>query len=124
MNLLFNKFLLTLKNATTIQKKIVTIKYNKKILSFLKIFYREGLILNYIKIRNSIFIRLNFYSSLNNLKNLKLISKNSKLIFLKNFEVLKIIEKNRLLVFSTSSGFLTSLECKKLKLGGILLFMC
>lgn len=124
MNSLLTKFLLILKNATSIKKKIVIIKQNKKFLPFLKIFYTEGLILNYIKKKSFLIIRLNYYNTLNNFKNIKLVSKNSKTIFLKKTDIFKICEKNRLLIFSTSKGFLTSLDCKKLKLGGSFLFIC
>ena len=56
------------------------------------------------------------------LKNFKIVSKPSRSLFFSSQEIFKLYEKQVLYIFSTSLGYLTSLECKQKKVGGILFF--
>jgi small subunit ribosomal protein S8 len=124
MNLTLITFLSRLKNASKIQQELVVVNFNKSYIPILKILYQEGFILNYSVKKDKITIRFRYYYNLGNLKNLKIISKISKMLYLTHFEISKIYKKDKLLVFSTSKGFLTSFECIKLKVGGIFFFTC
>lgn len=124
MNLTIIKFLSQLKNASNSRKESIILKYNKSYVPLLKILYKEGFILNYSKTEENILIRFRYYFNIKSLQKLKIISTISKPIFLNYFEICKLYKKDKVLIFSTSNGFLTSLECTKLKIGGIFLFIC
>ena len=124
MNVTISDFLSSLKNASLIQKKFLIVHFNKNFLPILKILYKEGFILTYSKINTNIIIKFRYYYGISYLKKIKIVSTASKPVYLNQLEIVKLMEKNKLLVFSTSKGFLTSLECKKLKIGGKLVFLC
>ena len=124
MNLTVINFLSKLKNVSLIKKKIFVVKFNISFLPILNILYKEGLLLSYIKKNNNIVIYFNYFHNTDSLKNLKIISSMAKSIYLNKINLSKIVEKNKLLVFSTSKGILTSLECKKMGIGGKFIFIC
>lgn len=124
VNLAVHNFLSSLKNASLVQKKFLVIKFNKIFLVILKILYNEGLILNYTKKEDMLLIKFRYYYNINPLKGIKIMSTVSRPIYLSKNDINKVIEKNKLLILSTSKGLLTSLECKNLKIGGKLLFVC
>jgi ribosomal protein S8 len=124
MNATICDFLSSLKNASLSQKKFLIVHFNKNFLLILKILYKEGIILTYSKINTNIIIKLRYYYNISCLKRIKIVSTASKPVFLNKFEILKLVEKNKLLIFSTSRGFLTSLECKNLQIGGKFVFLC
>ena len=124
MNVTISYFLSSLKNASLIQKKILILPFNKNFVPILKILYREGFILTYSKINTNVIIKLRYYYGVSSLKKIKIVSTTSKPVYLNKFEISKLIEKNKLLIFSTSRGFLTSLECKNLRIGGKFIFLC
>jgi ribosomal protein S8 len=124
MNLILTNFLSQLKNASLIQKKKLIVKFNPSFLPILKILYQEGFILSYIKQNNKLMIYLRYFYNSSNLKHLKIVSTISKPIYLNKFDISKIIEKNKLLIFSTPKGILSSIECKKIGIGGIFIFAC
>jgi len=117
-----------IKNAYELNKNHVRIISNNLTLNIIKSLYKEGLILSYFKEEGTYNSFLNIY--LRYLDNetpflsLKIISKPSREIRLKTYEIYKLSEKQSVFVFSTSKGILNSLDCKKQKLGGILLFIC
>ena len=123
MNVTLNNFLSQLKNTSLVQKENLVLNFNKAFLPILHLLYREGAILTYINTKTKIIIKFRYHNNLNNLKNLKIMSTVTKPLNLNKFEVLKIYEKNKILILSTSKGILTSLDCKKKKIGGKLLFI-
>ena len=124
MNLTIIKFLSQLKNASNSRKEFIILKYNKSYIPLLKILYKEGFILNYSKTEENLLIRFRYYFNIKSLQKLQIISTISKPIFLNYLEISKLYKKDKVLIFSTPNGFLTSLECTELKIGGIFLFIC
>jgi ribosomal protein S8 len=123
MNLILINFLIAIKNASIFKKDQLKIFYNKKFILLSKILYKQGLIQDFWLQKEN----FNFYIIINlkytgNLKNFKIISKPSRSIFFSSKDIFKMYEKQVLYIFSTSLGYLTSLECKKNKIGGILFF--
>ena len=123
-----NKFLNQLKNASLINKDSIRVLNNPFIEKILKVLYKEGLIQSfYIDIylnQSYLVIYLRYFYNFSVLTNFKLISRASKLNYLKINDILKIYNKKKLIIFSTSKGILTDLECKKIMTGGIPLFTC
>jgi len=120
------KLLVSLKNASELKKEYVLIKYNitfEKILSF---FYSEGLILSYQRefYSNSFKIFLKNSQGNNFFKNLKILSSPSKQLFLRFKDIVLLNEKKQIFIFFTTKGLYSSIICKKLKVGGTLLFSC
>ena len=128
MNFQLIKLIFKLKNASLAKKESFTIPYNSLCIKLLNILYKEGLILSFntYKEVNKTFIKIIIRYHFNNsaLKNIKFISKPSRLKYLKLQDLYKIKENKRILFLSTSIGFLTSLECKRNKVGGKILFIC
>lgn len=123
MNITLNNFLSQLKNTSLVQKENLILNFNKSFLPILHLLYNEGVILTYTNTETKITIKLRYHNNLNNLKYLKVMSTVTKPLNLNKFDILKIYEKDKLLVFSTPKGILTSLDCKKKRIGGELLFM-
>ncbi len=123
MNITLNNFLSQLKNTSLVQKENLILNFNKSFLPILHLLYNEGVILTYTNTETKIIIKLRYHNNLNNLKYLKVMSTATKPLNLNKFDILKIYEKDKLLVFSTPKGILTSLDCKKKRIGGELLFM-
>jgi len=129
MNLNLINLLLVLKNASLSQKEIVYVKYNKMCEKLLKLLYAEGLIVSYSLERRAYeksFFKITLKSFFNKsaFKNFKIISTPSKIRYLSFSDLSKISDKRLILVLSTDQGFLTSLQCKNLQVGGKLLFVC
>lgn len=126
MNLILINFLIAIKNASIFKKDQLKIFYNKKFILLSKILYKQGLIQDFWLQKENfnfyIIINLKYTGNLSNLKNFKIISKPSRSIFFSSKDIFKMYEKQVLYIFSTSLGYLTSLECKKNKIGGILFF--
>ena len=126
MNLILINFLIAIKNASIFKKDQLKIFYNKKFILLSKILYKQGLIQDFWLQKENfnfyIIINLKYTGNLSNLKNFKIVSKPSRSIFFSSKDIFKMYEKQVLYIFSTSLGYLTSLECKKNKIGGILFF--
>jgi small subunit ribosomal protein S8 len=130
MNNSLIKFLSKLKNASSSQKEIILFDYNSLHLKLLKILYFEGLIQSFSvekcarKSSPKIKVTLRYFYNKPILKNLKILSKPSHLKYIKYSDICKIGDRKFVFFLSTSEGVLTSLQCKKKKVGGKLLFMC
>ena len=124
MNNLIIKFLIQLKNTAAINKEFFFIPFNKMILQILECLYKEGFIQSFVVINNYIKIFLRYYFNKNVFKNLKLISIPSRLIFIQYNNLVKILNRYRFILISTSKGIKTFEECKRLHLGGKILFLC
>lgn len=124
MNNLIIKFLIQLKNTAAINKEFFLIPFNKMILQILECLYKEGFIQSFVVLNNYIKIFLRYYFNKNVFKNLKLISIPSRLIFIQYNNLVKILNRYRFILISTSKGIKTFEECKRLHLGGKILFLC
>jgi small subunit ribosomal protein S8 len=130
MNTNLIKFLVKLKNASLSQKEAIIVKYNFLYLDLVKVLYREGLIQSFQiekdEVQGDLHIRiiLRYFYNKSVFKNLKIFSKPSHVKYLKYSDICKIIDKKFIFLLSTNKGLLTSLECKKRKVGGKLLLMC
>lgn len=125
MHLTLIKFFIALKNATILKKELVYCFYNKIFLKIIKFLYIEGLIKDFSLKKNrnqyQIIIILKYSYNVGSLASLKIVSKPSSSLFLSFNDICKFSEKKVIFLFSTSKGLLSSLECKKYKVGGKLL---
>jgi small subunit ribosomal protein S8 len=130
MNTNFIKFLLALKNASLSKKEALVVEYSAAREKMVKVLYHEGLIQSFAlqtnssSKRNFILIKLRYPFDKSHLKYLKLLSKPSHMKYMKLADICNIPDRKFVVFFSTDLGFLTNLECKKIKLGGKLLFVC
>jgi ribosomal protein S8 len=124
LNVIKNGSLVNLENVITDSNKL-----SQKILSFL---YKEGLILsyrlrrkaNYYNNTSEILVQLRHYFGKPILRKLKVMSFPSKTMCISYKSICRISAKNKIFVFSTTKGLLTLDECKRFRVGGILLFVC
>jgi small subunit ribosomal protein S8 len=133
MNIETIKFLIKLKNASTANQESFNSNVNKLSQNLLKILYREGFVLSFrIKKQDSSFginnttstINLRYLYNKSMWRHLKIVSSPSKRRYFCLKSISRISSKKNLFVFSTNKGLLTLNECKKLKVGGVLLFIC
>ena len=89
MNKTTTEFLTSLKNASLFRKEYLILKYSKNILDILHGLYDEGFVQSYKIIDGKIFILLRYFFNKPVLKNIKLISTQSKM---RNFS-LKLLSK-------------------------------
>ena len=128
MNNSIVNLLIQLKNASLVFKETIVVSYSALVLKMVKVLYKQGLIQHYRVFNIStnkkgikISIRYRFGKPV--FGNLKILSKPSNLKYLRLKDLYKIREKKRIFFLSTSLGFLTSVECKKLRSGGKSLFV-
>ena len=130
MNTNLIKFLLILKNASLSKKETLIVEYSTIREQMVRLLYCEGLIQSFTLQANTVskhdFIKIIFrYSSdKSHLRHLKLLSKPSHIKYIKFSDLCNISDKKKIVFLSTDYGFLTSSQCKKLKIGGKLLFLC
>lgn len=126
MNSTLINFLIAIKNASIFKKELLKIFYNKKFILLSKTLYKQGLIQDFwLEKQNlhfKIVIALKYTYNFSNFKNFKIVSKPSRSLYFSSKDIFKLYEKQVLYIFSTSFGYLTSLECKQKKIGGILFF--
>ena len=131
MNIETIKFLNQLKNASLVNHENVCVKSNRLIQSLLKLLYKEGVILSFrtkkfepLKFTFKSFINLRYFYNKAIFKHLKIMSSPSKRRYFCLKNICRISSKKNIFVFSTNKGLLTLNGCKKLKVGGVLLFIC
>jgi small subunit ribosomal protein S8 len=131
MNSKIVNFLVELKNASLARKETVSIEYSHLLENLVEVLYREGFIQSFIIKRNYkstekkvIQVGLRYYFNKPVFNNLKLFSKPSYLKYMKFSDICNIPNKRFVCFFSTNQGILTTLDCKRKKIGGKLLFMC
>ncbi len=119
-------FLISLKNASQVNKNFLIIRSSKQTVKLIECLYAEKFILSFQFLVNKTHIKvfLKKYLNLCFFKNLKIMSTGSFDKYLKYSELCKIINKNKTLILSTSKGLLSSETCKQKRLGGKLLFVC
>jgi small subunit ribosomal protein S8 len=130
MNINLIQLLLALKNTSLSKKETLTVDFSNVRRKMIEVLYFEGLIqsfclvTNYSKSNNFILIKLRYSFNKSHLKYLKLLSKPSHTRYMQLADLCNIPDKKFIVFFSTHLGVLTNLECKKLKIGGKLLFVC
>ena len=117
--------LISLKNASKLNKKFTFVKLTSKTLKIIQCLYKESFITTFylvptiakikIILKNSTLV--NFFSTL------KILTTNSFSFYIKYLDLSKLIFKHRIIFISTTKGILTGKECKKKKLGGTVLFI-
>jgi ribosomal protein S8 len=126
MNYTTVKFLINIKNASLGTNKTLIVNNDSFSLTILKTLYTSGLIQGYTVLDSSkvvIYLRKVFNKTLT--RDLKLISTPKSKISL-DYKSISSLKKNTnfTLFFSTDQGLFTINECKKHKIGGVLLFIC
>lgn len=124
------RFILTLKNASAINRERLNVEYSKVREDMITFLYNEGFIQSFCFRQSkkngvrviSITLRSLFGKSL--LGNVQLISKPSLMKYMRLIDLCDISDRKIIIVFSTDKGFLTTLGCKKERVGGKLLFIC
>jgi small subunit ribosomal protein S8 len=119
--------LIKIKNACILNKEFIDIKYKSHYLSIIKLLYKEGFVQSFkitsLKKKHiNVILRLARYN--NALRRLKIISTPSHKKFINYLDICKVSIKKRVFFITTTGGVLSNVSCKKLKLGGSLLFSC
>ena len=124
MNNSIIKFLITIKNASLAKKEFVDIKPIKNTIKLIELLYNEGLLQSYdynFK-KKTVRIHFRFFNGNSTLKNLKIYSSPSKILYFSLKDIYKIDHNHKLFIFLTIQGFKSALECKKYKMGGTACF--
>jgi ribosomal protein S8 len=132
MNIETIKFLNQLKNASLGNLEKIKTRSNNLILILLKVLYKEGYILSfrrnlkegYLNETSEFLIHMKNPSGKQLFKDLRIISTSSNQKYFSLKTINRMESKRKLIVFSTDKGILTLTECKRNKVGGILLFVC
>lgn len=129
MNIQAINLLNRLKNASLSNNELISVPYSEFILNILLILYKEGFIQSFNVFENDLFkkeirVYLRYYFNKSSLRKLKIVSSPSRVTYLDYNSLSKISIKKNVLFLSTSLGLLTAIECKRKKVGGILLFIC
>jgi small subunit ribosomal protein S8 len=122
------KMMSTLKNGILIRTAFIYQKTKKNNKELLNILWDEGFILGYkmYKTKNKLYtfkIFLKYTRSNSVISSIKFISKPGLKIYCSLKQLWKLNLVKGLLIISTNKGLKTLTECKKLKLGGELLFL-
>ena len=124
MNTSIVKFLMQLKNASLAGLSFIRVPYNKLILNLLELLYTSGFIQSYnVKNRKIITVFLRYSQGKPVFRDMQLLSTPSKFTYISVKDLYRIHERKKVFVLSTSLGFKTSVTCKKLKIGGKLVFI-
>lgn len=132
MNINTVTLLSQLKNASLNKKESIVIEVNHFTISVLESLYKEGLILSYTIVKKNNFIN-NTVNAIVNIRsvfsqpvfeNLKIMSSPSFTRIVSVKDICRLNPKKYTFFFSTDKGILTLHECKKQKVGGVLLFIC
>nr|YP_009163720.1 ribosomal protein S8 [Triparma laevis]BAS19174.1 ribosomal protein S8 [Triparma laevis] len=110
-----------LRNGQIAKKIQISQPRNKLCEKVLNLLWREGYILNYGVSENnpSMFeVFLKYHEDVPAIKQIKVVSKPSRRIYLKSRDLWKINDELQLIIVSTTRGILTGKECKKFNLGG------
>jgi len=120
------RFLIQLKNAYAIKNQIVLVEKNKTIEELIPLLYAEGLIQSFsvLSEKKSIQIFLRYFATTPVFKHLKIFSTPSKKVTLQYKDLCKINDKQKIFFVSTNGGILSISDCKKRRIGGLLLFAC
>ena len=125
--------IIKLKNASLSRKEKILVNCNCLSESLIKILYKEGFIQSFKVVEaaendliknKKILVIFRYFFNKPLLSSLRVLSKPSHVRYMKFSDISNISDKKFVFFFSTNKGILTSVECKKRKVGGKLLFMC
>lgn len=127
-----SKFISCIKQASLKNSLFTIIEFNCINIELTKLFFRNGLITHYsvyFKQTNSntefhkkfIILYFKVYESLNTIRNINIISKPGRRIYLKKKDLFHSYGKFNFCVVSTSMGFYTINELRQIGIGGELL---
>ena len=111
----------SIKNGLLVKKTFVKTPYTKNIEMLLNVLWSEGFILGYKILKTNpktLKIFLKYKKGKPVINSLKSVSKPSLRIYYSVKQLWKLDFNQGLLLLSTSKGFLSITECKKLKIGG------
>ena len=124
MNTSIVKFLMQLKNASLVGLSTIRVPYNNLVLNLLELLYTSGFIQSYsVKNRKTITVFLRYSEGKPVFRDTQLLSTPSKFTYVSAKDLYRMRERKKVFVLSTSLGFKTSTVCKKLKVGGKLVFV-
>ncbi len=124
MNLKIKNFLVQLKNVSLKKKENFVTNYFVSYRSFLRILYVEGYIQSFKILNKKLFIFIRNYYNRSLFLNLRILYHKNKQYKLNLYKLNFIQSKNLNIFLSTNAGLLTHYDCKKLKLGGKVFFIC
>jgi small subunit ribosomal protein S8 len=125
--------IIKLKNASLSRKEKILVNCNSLSESLIKILYEEGFLQSFKVVEagendliknKKILVVFRYFFNKPLLSSLRVLSKPSHVRYMKFSDISNISDKKFVFFFSTNKGILTSVECKKRKVGGKLLFMC
>ena len=94
------------------------------VLNLLELLYTSGFIQSYsVKNRKTITVFLRYSEGKPVFRDMQLLSTPSKFTYVSVKDLYRMRERKKVFVLSTSLGFKTSTVCKKLKVGGKLVFV-
>ena len=118
------ELLLKLKNAAFVKKKFIFVNYNKFNFNLIVLLYKQGYLQSYLLIKKQIKVYIRYVYNFSFIQNIRIVSNSSRKFFFSYHSLCYLKNKMRLFCFSTSFGIDTLLDCKKHRIGGLLLFIC
>jgi ribosomal protein S8 len=126
----FVQLIVKLKNASIIRKEFLLVEYSIVREDILIMLYNEGFLQSFglklsesFKIRR-IWISLRYLYGKALFESLKLLSKPSQVNYMSLLDICNIPDRKFVVFFSTDKGLLTTLNCKRKRVGGKALFIC
>jgi len=118
------ELLLKLKNAAFVKKNFIFVNYNKFNFNLILLLYKQGYLQSYLLIKKQIKVYIRYVYNFSFIQNIRIVSSSSRKFFFPYHSLCYLQNKMRLFCFSTSFGIHTLLDCKKYRIGGLLLFIC
>jgi small subunit ribosomal protein S8 len=126
----FVKFILKLKNASSVRKESLYVEYSQLRKDIIELLYNEGFLQSFGLASRSrsnlvyILITLRYIYNKSLLEDLKLLSRPSHVKYMRLLDIYNIPDRRFVVFLSTDRGLVTALTCKRLKVGGKILFVC
>jgi ribosomal protein S8 len=125
MNIKVVNFLNQLKISCAKKNLSVIFEFNFYVLQLLEVLYREGYLEGYKVICSNDIKKVSVLIKRTGLESLKMVSTPSNFRYINLKQMNKLFfTANKTLVLSTNQGILTISECRKKKVGGLVLFSC
>lgn len=122
MSIQLINFLIKIKNASSLKKNVIKIAYTPKVFILVSLLYKENIIQSFKLTNMTLCVYLKSFFNKSLFYNLAFLSTPSKKYYLNYLNLCLISNKNNFFIVSTDKGLKTEIECKKLKIGGKLLF--
>ena len=126
----FVQLIVKLKNASIIRKEFLLVEYSIVREDILIMLYNEGFLQSFgLKSSESfkikfIWINLRYLYGKALFESLKLLSKPSQVNYMSLLDICNIPDRKFVAFFSTDKGLLSTLNCKRQRVGGKALFIC